>query len=80
MEKQSWVNTREGPDQPESEMEGDQVYLNTILSHFPFKNWTYPNAADTALSSRGLSEANLLSWTGPPAPAELAMKPPKKGH
>lgn len=44
----------------------------------PFKRWTYPDAADTALSSRGLSEGSWLSWTGPRAPAELATKPKKK--
>lgn len=44
----------------------------------PFKRRTYPDAADTALSSRGLSEGSWLSWTGPRAPAELATKPKNK--
>lgn len=41
-------------------------------------SWTHLDVAGTALSAHGLSEGNLLSWTGPPAPAELAMKPKNK--
>ena len=44
----------------------------------PSTSWTYPGVAGTALSSHGLSEGNSLSWTGPPAPAELATKPKNK--
>lgn len=67
---------REGTDQLESETEGGQVCLNTFDSRF--KSWAYPDVADIAPSSRGLSAASLLSWTGPPAPAGLAMKPKNK--
>lgn len=39
---------------------------------------THPGAAGTALSSHGLSRGSWLSWTGLPAPAELATKPENK--
>lgn len=64
---------REGTDQLESEMEG--IRSVWTLSHSRFKSCTYPDVAGIAPSSRGLSAASLLSWTGPPAPAGLATKP-----
>lgn len=55
-----------------------QVHLNAIPALVPSRSWTHPDVAGTALSAHGLSEGNLLSWTGPPAPAELAMEPKDK--
>lgn len=52
--------------------------MNTAPSLCLPISWTHPDVAGTALSFHGLSEGNLLSWTGPPAPAELAMKPKNK--
>lgn len=80
MEEQRW-ETQEGrrglTSQNQRWRESRSVWTQSLF-YSPFKSCNYPDVAGTAPSSHGLSEGSLLSWTGPPAPAELATKPKNK--